>query len=232
MALNALDLKKQIIEIGRRLWQRGYVASNDGNISVRLEDETILVTPTGVSKGFMTEDMILHLDMDGNLLDDSRKYLPSSEVKMHIIVYKERDDVCAVVHAHPPYATAFAVAGIPLDKLILPEAVLTLGVVSIAPYGTPSTHEIPDSIRPYIRDSDVILLANHGALTLGVDLKTAYFRMETLEHTASILHKAMALGQVREISGSDIKKLIEIRKRLHIPGRIQIPGIAKSSQKE
>lgn len=222
--MNELDLKKEIIEIGRRLWQRGYVASNDGNISVCLEDKTILTTPTGVSKGFMTEEMILHLDMDGNVLHDFQRYLPSSEVKMHIKVYRERDDVRAVVHAHPPYATAFAVAGIPLDKHILPEAVLTLGVVPIAPYGTPSTDEIPESIRPYVRDSDVILLANHGALTLGVDLMTAYFRMETLEHTASILYKAMLLGQVREIPLPEIKKLMEIRKQLHITGRIYIPG--------
>ncbi len=225
MSLNELDLKKKIIEIGRRLWQRGYVASNDGNISVRLEDKTLLTTPTGVSKGFMTEDMILHLDMDGNVLDVSQKYLPSSEVKMHIAVYKERDDVHAVVHAHPPHATALAVAGIPLDKHILPEAVLTLGVVEIAPYGTPSTMEMPESVRPYIQRSDGVLLANHGALTLGVDLMTAYYRMETLEHTASIFHKAMLLGRVQEIPPSEVKRLMEIRKRLNIPGRIYIPGI-------
>jgi L-fuculose-phosphate aldolase len=132
------------------------------------------------------------------------------------------------VHAHPPHATAFAVAGIPLDRLVLPEAVLTLGVVQIAPYGTPSTAEIPESIRPYIRHSDVILLANHGALAIGADLMTAYSRMETLEHTASILHKALQLGRVQEIPPHEIEKLMEIRKRFNIPGRIHIPGIEKS----
>ena len=147
---------------------------------------------------------------------------------MHIEVYRQREDVRSVVHAHPPFATAFAVAGIPLDKHILPEAVLTLGAVEIAPYGTPSTMEIPESIRPIIQHADVVLLANHGALALGSDLMTAYHRMETLEHTASILHKAMQLGGVEEIPRPELEKLMEIRKQFKIPGRIYIPGIEKS----
>lgn len=221
------DFKKEqrllIIEAGRRLWQRGYIAANDGNISVRLNESELLTTPTGVSKGFMTEAMILRMDMDGNILEDSA-YRPSSEVKMHIEVYRKRDDIRAVVHAHPPFATAFAVAGIPMDQNVLPEAVLTLGAVSIAPYGTPSTHEIPDAIEPFIQHSDAVLLANHGALTLGSDLMTAYHRMETLEHTASITFKAMQLGNVNQIPPAEMRKLMTIRKQFNLTGRIQLPG--------
>ncbi|HDQ44748.1 MAG TPA: class II aldolase/adducin family protein [bacterium] len=225
MICNESDPVQTILEIGRRLWQRGYIAANDGNISVRCEDGTLLTTPTGVSKGFMTPEMILRVDPDGRvLLTPDSRYRPSSEVRMHIEVYRQREDVCGVVHAHPPVATAFAVAGIPLDRHILPEAVLTLGVVRIAPYGTPSTPEIPLAIRPFLRKSDAVLLANHGALTLGADVMTAYHRMETLEHTARILHKAMQIGRVQEIPPEEIAKLMEIRKQLNIPGRIDMPG--------
>lgn len=212
-----------IIEIGRRLWQRGYIAANDGNISVRLNENKILTTPTGISKGFMTEEMILLIDMQGQVMEKSA-FRPSSEVKMHIEVYKQREDIHSVVHAHPPFATAFAVAGIPMNRNVLPEAVLTLGAVSIAPYGTPSTTDIPDSIKPFIQQSDAVLLENHGALTLGTDLITAYHRMETLEHTASITYRAMQLGQVNEIPESEVRKLMKIRKQFNLPGRITLPG--------
>lgn len=224
MAVNEWQLKQQILDIGKRLWQREFIASNDGNISIRVDENEILTTPTGVSKGFMSEAMIVRVDMNGNMLEEN-DYKPSSEVKMHIEVYKQRNDINAVVHAHPPYATAFAVNGKPIDQNVLPEAVLTLGTVEIAPYGTPSTVEVPDSIRPIIQHSDAVLLANHGALTLGIDLITAYHRMETLEHTASIIHKAMQLGKVKEITQSEVRKLMEIRKKYNFPGRIHIPGI-------
>jgi len=224
MSSDIIALKELIVEIGRRLWQRGYIASNDGNISIRLDENQILTTPTGVSKGFMTEVMILRVNMNGDMLEES-EYKPSSEVKMHIEVYKQRDDINAVVHAHPPFATAFAVAGIPMNQNVLPEAVLTLGAVEIAPYGTPSTAEVPDSIRPIVQHSDAVLLENHGALTLGIDLITAYHRMETLEHTASIISKAMQLGKLNEITKPEVRKLMEIRKKYNFPGRICIPGI-------
>jgi L-fuculose-phosphate aldolase len=217
------EQRRMIIEIGRRLWQRGYIAANDGNISVRLNENKILTTPTGISKGFMTEEMILLIDMQGQVMEKSA-FRPSSEVKMHIEVYKQREDIHSVVHAHPPFATAFAVAGIPMNRNVLPEAVLTLGAVSIAPYGTPSTTDIPDSIKPFIQQSDAVLLENHGALTLGTDLITAYHRMETLEHTASITYRAMQLGQVNEIPESEVRKLMKIRKQFNLPGRITLPG--------
>jgi L-fuculose-phosphate aldolase len=219
---NEWALKQLILEIGKRLWTKGFIASNDGNITVRLNEKEVLTTPTGVSKGFMTPDMIIKMDMEGRILTPSAKYRPSSEVKMHMEVYRQRPDIKSVVHAHPPYCTSFAVAGIPLDKCVLPEAILTLGAVPIAPYGTPSTREIPDSVKPYVEKSDAILLANHGALTMGVDLLTAYHRMETLEHSAYIVFIAIQLGNVNIIPERQVEKLMELRQKLNIPGRINL----------
>lgn len=216
------ELKKLILDIGKRLWLRGFVAANDGNITVRIGENELLTTPTGVSKGFMTQDMIIKMTMDGKVISPKNQYRPSSEVKMHIQVYRERDDIKSVIHAHPPFCTSFSVAGIPLDKCVLPEAILTLGAVPIAPYGTPSTSEIPDSIKAHIQKSDAILLANHGALTMGIDLVTAYYRMETLEHTANIIHLAIGLGKVNMIPKEQIEKLMEIRGQMNIPGRINL----------
>ncbi|MGB4140027.1 MAG: class II aldolase/adducin family protein [Limnochordia bacterium] len=177
-------LKEDIVEVGRRIYNLGFVAANDGNISVRVGDDEILTTPTGVSKGFMTPDMIIRVDMAGNKLEGELK--PSSELKLHLEVYKQRPDVRAVLHAHPPVATAFAVAGIPLDKPVLPEIVISLGRIPIAKYATPSTEELPASVRPYLEDHDAVLLENHGALTVGSNLFNALFKMEQIEHFAKI----------------------------------------------
>jgi L-fuculose-phosphate aldolase len=225
---NELELKKIMLDIGIRLWVRGYIAANEGNISIRTSDGEILITPTGVSKGFMSQEMIIKINMDGEVISPNNGYSPSSEVKMHLEVYKQRDDVKAVIHAHPPYSTSFAVAGIPLDSLVLPEAIMTLGAVPIAPYGTPSTSEIPDSIIPFIQNSDAVLLANHGALTLGIDLTTAYNRMETLEHTAHILYLAIGLGHVNKIPKEQVDKLMKIRDQMNIPGKIDKSSISGS----
>jgi L-fuculose-phosphate aldolase len=217
------ELKKLIIDIGKRLWTRGFVAANDGNITVRIGENEILTTPTGVSKGFMTQDMIIKMTMDSKVISPKNQYRPSSEVKMHIQVYRERDDIKSVIHAHPPFCTSFSVAGVPIDSAVLPEAIMALGTVPIAPYGTPSTSEIPDSIIPFVQKSDAILLANHGALTLGIDLTTAYHRMETLEHTAHILYLAIGLGNVNKIPKEQVNKLMKIREKMHIPGKTDIP---------
>jgi len=218
--VNEWELKKQIVEVGKRIWQRGYVASNDGNITVMLNNDELLTTPTGISKGFMTTDMIIKCDKNGNVISGSSKYKPSSEVKMHLEVYKERPDVKSVVHAHPTYATSFAVAGIPLNKCVLPEAIIVIGAVPIAPYGLPSTMEIPDAIRPLIKNSDAILLENHGALTLGSDLLNAYHKMETLEHTASIVWKAIQLGNVNVLPAEERDRLMTLRDKFKLPGRV------------
>src|SRR5690554_5436111 len=177
-------LKEDIVEVGRRIYNLGFVAANDGNISVRVGDDEILTTPTGVSKGFMNPDMIIRVDMAGNKLEGKLK--PSSELKLHLEVYKQRPDVRAVLHAHPPVATAFAVAGIPLDKPVLPEIVISLGRIPTAKYATPSTEELPASVRPYLEDHDAVLLENHGALTVGSNLFNALFKMEQIEHFAKI----------------------------------------------
>ena len=217
---NEWALKKLFVELGRRIWQRNYVASNDGNMTVRLNDKEILTTPTGISKGFMTTDMIIKIDYDGKVISGNPDYRPSSEVKMHVDVYNERPDINAVVHAHPPYATSFAVAGIPLDKCVLPEAVIVIGAVPIAKYGLPSTDELPDNIRPHIKKNDVILLENHGALTLGPDLLTAYHRMETLEHTANIVSKAIQLGNLGVLPEAERDRLMTLRDKFNLTGPI------------
>lgn len=222
MVTNEWQMKQLILDIGRRLWEREFIAANDGNITIRIDDNRLLTTPTGVSKGFMTPDMIIEMNMDGKILTPTKKYRPSSEVKMHMEVYRRRDDIFSVVHAHPPICTSFAVAGIPLDKCVLPEAVLTLGAVPIAPYGTPSTMEIPDSIKGYLEKSDAILLANHGALTFGSDLLNAYHKMETLEHSAKIVFNAIQLGNVNMIPGPEVKKLMDLRESMNLPGRISM----------
>ncbi|HEX9006444.1 MAG TPA: class II aldolase/adducin family protein, partial [Bacteroidota bacterium] len=173
--------------------------------------------------GFMTEEMIIKCDKTGKVISGGGKnYRPSSEVKMHLDVYKERPDVGAVVHAHPPYATSFAVAGIPLNKCVLPEAVIVIGAVPIAPYGLPSTPEIPDRIRPFLKNSDAILLENHGALTLGADLLNAYHKMETLEHTANIVWKAIQLGNLNVLPDNERDRLMTLREKFHLSGRVAV----------
>ena len=171
------SLRADIVEIGRRMYARGYTASNDGNISVRIDTGRLLMTPKSVCKGFMTPDMMCVTDLDGRKLQGDRD--PSSEMLMHLEVYRQRPDVQAVVHAHPPTATGFAVAGIPLDRAVLAEVLTTLGSIPLAEYATPSTAELPEAVGKYIKAHDGMLLANHGALTVGGDLYSAYYKMET-----------------------------------------------------
>ncbi|MBO5051434.1 MAG: class II aldolase/adducin family protein [Clostridia bacterium] len=221
--MTAFEIKKAICEVGHKLYDHGFVAANDGNISVKVSDNEYYCTPTGVSKGDLTPDMIIKIDGTGKKLEG--KLNPSSEIKMHLRVYRERPDVNAVVHAHPPVATAFTVAGIPLDQYILPEAILTMGAVPTCEYGTPSTMEIPDSLAPYIQDNDAFLLKNHGALTVGNTLKKAFFLMEEVEFNAQICKHARELGNVEEIPCDQLEKLMELRKKMQIPGRH--PGCKK-----
>lgn len=153
-----MDIKIEMCEIGKRVYNRGMVAANDGNFSVKLSENEFLCTPTGVSKGFMTPEYICKVDAEGNAIEANEGFKPSSEIKMHMRVYKEREDVKAVVHAHPMYATTFAVCGLPLTEPIMPEAVLSLGTVPLAKYGTPSTMEIPDAVSEYLPYYDAVLL--------------------------------------------------------------------------
>lgn len=208
--LSDREAKKQILEVGRRMYAKGFVVSNDGNISCRVSPTTIWTTPTGVSKGYMTLDMLIKVDLEGNILSGKSK--PSSELKMHLRVYQENPDTRSVVHAHPPIATSFAIAGIPLSRAILPEAIVQLGEVPLAAYATPGTQEVPDSIAPFCRTHNGVLLANHGALTWGESPMQAYFRMETLEYYAMVsMYTDNIIGKANELSCEQVDRLVEAR---------------------
>ena len=211
------EIKKEICEVGHKLWTKGFVAANDGNISVKISENEYYCTPTGVSKGDLTPDMIIKVDKTGKKLEG--KLNPSSEIKMHMRVYKERPDVKSVVHAHPIYATSFAIAGIPLTQPIMPEAVIALGCVPIAEYGTPSTHEIPDAVSKYLQHFDAVLLANHGALTFSDSLVNAYHKMESVEFYAKLLFNAKLLGGPKELSEAQVERLYEIRRQFGLKGK-------------
>jgi L-fuculose-phosphate aldolase len=213
---NEDQLRADIVEIGRRLWLRGFVASNDGNISVRLSPDRLLMTPASVSKGFMTPEMLVVTDLEGTLIAGAPGRKPSSETLMHLVAYRERPDVNAVVHAHPPLSTGFAVAGIPLDRAVLAEVVTTLGSIPIADYATPSTSHLADAVEPYVKTHDGLLLANHGALALGKDLFAAYYKMETIEHFARISLVARQLGRENLLSREEVVRLQNLRGRYGI----------------
>ena len=212
--INLLTLKREIVEVGRRAYQRGYVASNDGNISARLDEKRVVITPTGVSKGFMTPEDLIVLDLEGKVVSGTKK--PSSEMFMHLSVYKHRPDVMSVCHAHPPYATGFAVAGIPLDKCILPEVIIVLGGIPIVEYGTPGTAEFFQPVLKIIDKYDAYLLANHGALTIGKDVVNAYHKMETLEHFAHIAFVAQQLGHMNVLNSEQVRKLTDLRPKFGV----------------
>ena len=217
--VNEYEIKKQICEIGKRIYDRGMVAANDGNISVKINDNEFLCTPTGVSKGFMTPDYICRVDKEGKVLEANGSFRPSSEIKMHMRVYQQRPDVQSVVHAHPIYATSFAIAGIPLTQPIMPEAVIALGCVPIAEYGTPSTNEIPDAVEKYLPYFDAVLLANHGALSFSDSLLNAYHKMESLEFYAQLLFNAKQLGGPKELTQDQVQGLYEIRRQFGLKGK-------------
>lgn len=203
------QVRADIVEVGRRLWLQGFVASNDGNISVRLSADRLMTTPKNVSKGFMTPEMMVITDMAGAKVSGERD--ASSELKMHLEVYTQRPDIHAVVHAHPATATGFAVAGIPLTRAVLAEVITTLGGIPIAAYATPSTAELPAAIREFIKSHDGLLLANHGALAVAADLFTAYHRMETIEHFAKISLVARQLGREHLLSKEEVQRLMGLR---------------------
>jgi L-fuculose-phosphate aldolase len=202
--------RKLIVQIGILLYERSYVVSSDGNLSIRLDENTVLATPTMTCKGRMTEDSLALTDMEGKPLSDQRA---SSELAMHLLIYQVRPDVRAVCHAHPPHGTAFAVAGLAIDKPILSEVILTLGCVPLTSYGTPSTDELTEAMKPFVEHHNALLMANHGAVAYGEDLWQAFDRMETLEHTAKIAILAKELGGATDLPKEAIEKLIRIREK-------------------
>lgn len=228
MELSYMELRDEICDICHKMWQLGWVAANDGNVSVKLPDGTFLATPTGISKSFITPEKLVHIDKEGNVLDGLEGYRPSSEIKMHLRCYAEREDVGAVLHAHPPVATGYAVANIPLDEYSMIETVIAIGSVPVTPYGTPSTNEVPEAIAPYLGEHDVMLLQNHGALAVGSDVLTAYYRMESLELFAKISLNAHLLGGAQELSRENIDRLISMREQYKVTGKH--PGYKKYSK--
>ncbi|MFA6433877.1 MAG: class II aldolase/adducin family protein [Elusimicrobiales bacterium] len=205
------ELRRSIVEIGRRLYALGFVPATDGNISVRLGDGSILITPSGVSKGALIPDGLAKLDPRGGVISGKK---PSSEYRLHLCVYAQRPDVMAVTHAHPPLATGLACSGAALDKPLTSEMVISLGKVPLAGYATPGTEEVTGSIAGLVKEHDAIMLANHGVVTCGRDLETAFQRMETVEQAAKITLAAALAGGGRLIPPDKVKELEEIRRRL------------------
>jgi L-fuculose-phosphate aldolase len=210
--MNEYKLKEQICEIGRRLYAKGFAAANDGNITIRLNDREVLCTPTMVSKGFLKPEDICKVDYEGKQLAGTKKR--TSEVLLHLAVYKARPDVMGVVHCHPPHATAFAVAQEPIPKCVLPEVEVFLGEVPIAEYETPGTQKFADCVLPYVRDCNTIILANHGTVTFGPDLEKAYFNTEIIDAYCKILILARQLGRVNYFSEEQTAELMTFKKRL------------------
>jgi L-fuculose-phosphate aldolase len=203
--------RREICTAGRWIHSRAFVASTDGNISVRLDSRRVLTSATGMSKGLMVPDDLVITDMRGQKLAGRRE--ASSELAMHLLIYSRRPDVHAVVHAHPPTATAYAAAGMPLNKALLSELIIALGCIPVAQYGTPGTQELSDALEPMVQYYDAILLANHGVVTCGQDLLTAFFRMETVEHFAQVSFTTEMLGKQVLLSGRDVEKLLVARAR-------------------
>lgn len=210
--MNEYKLKEQICEIGRRVYAKGFAAANDGNITIRVGENEVLCTPTMVSKGFLKPEDICKVDMEGKQISGTRKR--TSEVLLHLAIYKERPDIKACVHCHPPYATAFAVAHEPIPKCVLPEVEVFLGEVPIAEYETPGTTKFAETIVPYVKDCNTIILANHGTVTFGPDLEKAYWNSEIIDAYCKILLLARQLGRVNYFSEQQTKELLDLKKRL------------------
>ena len=208
------ELRQEMVRIGRLMWERGYVAAADGNLSARLGPDRLLTTPSGMSKGFLSAQDLVVIRLDGEPVPSyrGRGQKPSSEILMHLEVYHQRLDVGAVVHAHPPAATAFSIAGVTLARCILPEVVVTLGGIPTAEYATPGTAEVPESINQAIQEYDAIVLAHHGTLTVGQTLWDAYQRLEKVEQAAQITLIARQLGQVKTLSPEAVNKLMALRR--------------------
>jgi L-fuculose-phosphate aldolase len=211
------DLTSELLDVCHRLHAAGMVAANDGNVSARTDDGNLLTSVTNVSKGAMTTRDVVKVTCQGDCMEEGKK--ASSELPMHLAIYRDRPDVRAVVHAHPIYATGFAAAGLALDQCVLPEIVMTLGSVPLADYGTPSTEEVPEAVSRWIGQADAVLLSNHGAVTVGSSLMEAYYRMERIEHYAKICFIARQLGGARLLTPQEVSKLYQLREKAGLPNR-------------
>jgi len=211
MGKSEAQLRQDIVDIGKLVYQKGWVAANDGNISIRLDDRRVLCTCTGISKGMMTVDDLIICDLDGHKIEGSRER--TSEIAMHLTVYQMRPDIFSVLHAHPPVATGFAVAGRPLNLALLPEVIIGLGSVPLAEYGLPGTPALTEGMLPYIPKYDAILMGNHGSVAYGEDVYKAFFKMEVVEHFARITLVAELLGGAKVLPREEVDKLFESRTR-------------------
>jgi L-fuculose-phosphate aldolase len=210
--MTAYEVRQEIVRVGKLLYDKGFIAAMDGNVSVRLDDNRVLSTPTCMCKGMMTAEDLVTVDMRGRRLDGFREV--SSEIGMHLMIYRECPETNAIVHAHPPTATGFAAAGMALDQALVSEIVISLGVVPLAEYGTPGTQDLVDSLEPHVRNHRAVLMANHGVVAHAEDLFTAYMHMETVEHFAKIALTAQMLGKQKVLSPQQVAQLTEIRKKI------------------
>jgi L-fuculose-phosphate aldolase len=221
--------RQDIVDIGRYVWQKGWIASNDGNITIRLDEERILCSPTGVCKGMMHPDDLIIVDMNGRKLQG--RLDGTTEIAMHLTVYRLRPDVGAVLHAHPPVATGFATAGRPLNLALLPEVIIGLGCVPLAGYGLPGTPELLEPLLPLIPKYDALMMGNHGAVCYGEDVYKAFFRMETVEHFARITLVAELLGGPTVLPKGEVQKLIDARQRYGVKASSTgVPGCPLSAE--
>lgn len=223
MAKTEQELRQDICEIGRYVWQKGWIAANDGNITIRLDDSRVLCTPTGVCKGMMKPEDLIICDMQGNKISGTKER--TSEIAMHLTVYNLRPDIKSVVHAHPPVSTGYATAGRPLNQALLPEVIIGLGCVPLASYGLPGTPALTDGMIPLIPKYDAIMMANHGAVCYGQDVFQAFFRMETVEHYARIALVAELLGGPTVLPKEEVDKLLDSRTRYGVKTKVRAePG--------
>ena len=204
-----LKAKKEIVEIGKRMYAKGYVVASEGNMSIRIGENRILVTPAGKNKGFLKDKDLVLVDLKGKKISGNLE--PSSELRMQLFVYQKRKDINAAVHAHPPYSLAFACAHLPLSQNLLPEVIMFLGKIPLTPYATPTTEEVPSSLAPFIEKHNAFLLENHGVLTLGKDIFEAYNRLEMVEHLAKVNLLCKILGKTEEFSKESLDKLEKLK---------------------
>ncbi len=219
--LSERDARRDIVEVCRRIYARGWIASTDGNVSILLAPDRVLTTPTGIHKGTMSEEDLLVVDRSGRVLSGSRR--PSSELLMHLAAYDERPDVRAVVHAHPTNCIAFSIAGVSLAQCLLPEVVLTFGSIPTTAYTTPTTDEVPKEVRRWLRGFDAMILDRHGSLTVGPDVLSAYDKLERMEHVAEITFRARMLGPIRPLEPAQIARLQAVGRGLGLPERTILP---------
>jgi L-fuculose-phosphate aldolase len=218
MAKTEREYRQDIIDVGKLVFQKGWVAANDGNITIRLDKDRIMATPTGICKGMMDHDDLIIVDMKGNKIEGKKEC--TSEIAMHLTVYEMRPDIRSVVHAHPPVATGFATAGRALNLALLPEVIIGLGCVPLADYGLPGTPELTKPMLPLIPKYDAIMMGNHGAVCYGPDVYKAFFKMETVEHFARISFVAEMLGGAKALPRVEVDKLLDARTRYGIKAKV------------